>query len=521
MPDSNKRVVVFVHGWSVHNTSTYGEFPARLRAEARGRRGIELEIKNIWLSKYVSFRDEVRVRDISQAFEAAVRRELANDIAGNRRVICITHSTGGPVIRDWWDRFYVRKGKARACPMSHLIMLAPANFGSALAQLGKSRLGRIKSWFQGVEPGSGVLDWLELGSPESWDLNQRWFDYPDTTSGRRPVFPFVLTGQQIDRNLYDHVNSYTGEIGSDGVVRVAAANLNARYVQLVQNDPKEIPGPGRPDYQAPGFKGPIGAKIRQTYRTAFGLIEGRSHSGNDMGILKSVGKDSKPHPTVEAVLDCICVGDGQGYQKLCDKFDRLTENVQKKEYLEHIDVKFMPDRFFIHDPHSMIIFRIRDDRGFVVTDFDLKYTARTKDRHGKPISSPNHLPRDFMQDRQRNHRDHGMLTFFLNYAMMIGCPRIPDDKNPEKTIRAMREKSDGLGFEINHHSTSGIVHHLDVSLPATARQLRELIKPNQTTMIDITLRRMIREGVFRLEKWTENTKPVDFKDDPDGSVIDL
>ena len=48
--------------------------------------------------------------------------------------------------------------------MSHLIMLAPANYGSALAQLGKQRLSRIKSWFEGVEPGQGVLDWLELGS---------------------------------------------------------------------------------------------------------------------------------------------------------------------------------------------------------------------------------------------------------------------------------------------------------------------------------------------------------------------
>eukprot|EP01031_Cornospumella_fuschlensis_P043536 gene43536-53229_t len=43
-------------------------------------------------------------------------------------------------------------------------MLAPANFGSALAQLGKGRVGRLKAWFSGVEPGQGVLDWLELGS---------------------------------------------------------------------------------------------------------------------------------------------------------------------------------------------------------------------------------------------------------------------------------------------------------------------------------------------------------------------
>jgi len=38
----------------------------------------------------------------------------------------------------------------------------------------------------------------------------------------------------IDRKLYDHLNSYTGEKGSDGVVRAAAANLNFGLVELKQ-----------------------------------------------------------------------------------------------------------------------------------------------------------------------------------------------------------------------------------------------------------------------------------------------
>jgi hypothetical protein len=75
--------------------------------------------------------------------------------------------------RELGQRFYA-VSKDRVCPMSHLIMLAPANFGSALAQLGKSRISRLKTWFEGVEPGTGVLDWLELGSPEAWKLNRAW-----------------------------------------------------------------------------------------------------------------------------------------------------------------------------------------------------------------------------------------------------------------------------------------------------------------------------------------------------------
>jgi hypothetical protein len=93
-------------------------------------------------------------------------------LGGAGRFSFITRSTGGPVVHEWFDRFYARKHKT--CPMSHLVMLAPANFGSALAQLGKGRLGRIESWFGGAEPGQGVLDWLELGSAPAFELNRTW-----------------------------------------------------------------------------------------------------------------------------------------------------------------------------------------------------------------------------------------------------------------------------------------------------------------------------------------------------------
>jgi hypothetical protein len=92
----------------------------------------------------VSFHDEVRLPDISRAFQAAVTNQLADLIAAGGRIICITHSTGGP---------------SPQCPLSRLIMLAPANFGSALAKLGKGTISRLASWAGGVEPGQGVLDW--------------------------------------------------------------------------------------------------------------------------------------------------------------------------------------------------------------------------------------------------------------------------------------------------------------------------------------------------------------------------
>ena len=269
---SRKVVVVFVHGWGVTSTKTYGQLPDRLRDEARAG-GLKLEMKDVFLGRYISFHDEVRLEDIARAFESAVREQIADSLKRGRRFVCITHSTGGPVIRDWWHRFYGSVRGSGVCPMSHLIMLAPANFGSALAQLGKRRIGRLKSWFGGVEPGQGVLDWLELGSEGIWNLNRPWISSSGRQISTNGIFPFVLTGQSIDRAFYDHLNTYTGEAGSDGVIRVAAANLNSNYIRLIQEKPKLTAGK-KPCCEAPKLRL---RKFETAPESAFCVLPGRSH----------------------------------------------------------------------------------------------------------------------------------------------------------------------------------------------------------------------------------------------------
>jgi hypothetical protein len=208
-------LIVFVHGWSVTNTDTYGGLPSALVKNAPPN--ISIEVEHLYLGKYVSFSNEVNVDDIARGMQNAVNTEILPKLAKGERFACITHSTGGPVVRKWIDVFF--KGKLDKCPLQRLVMLAPANHGSALAQLGKGRLSRMKFFAEGVQPGTGVLNWLELGSDQSWDLNLSWLDYSCLDAG---LYSFVLTGQSIDRNFYDNLNSYTDEEGSDGVVRAAA-----------------------------------------------------------------------------------------------------------------------------------------------------------------------------------------------------------------------------------------------------------------------------------------------------------
>jgi hypothetical protein len=500
-----KKLVVFIHGWSVRSTDTYGKLPERLIAEAANA-GVDLDVQHVYLGKYVSFRDEVRLEDISRALEAALENEpgIQKAVKAGRRIVVITHSTGGPVARDWWRRFYV--AQKRECPMSHLIMLAPANFGSALATLGKSTVSRLKSWFNGVEPGQGVLDWLELGSPEAWNLNESWVTQKPSWYGDSRVYPFVLTGQSIDRALYDHLNSYTDEVGGDGVVRVAAANLNATYVQLVQEFDEE-------EFK----KGNWGAttlevKTRKTApRTALAVLPGLSHSGDEMGILRSVKlRDTgklKPHPTVTAILKCVAVHDEAAYDDLCDEFDALTAKTQADERVEKVESLFIFEREFKNPVTSQLIVRVHDENGYQLDDFDFLLTSWRPDDPNPElrVPSPDLLPPGFFLDRQRNKRARGTVTYFLNHDIMQKAPALGVRVQPRPAPDPESKKPSDY-----------FVHYVKAELAARTNTLLDFVRPNATLMLDIVLQRIVRSGVFQL---TTDLRPKDFTRDGPGDVL--
>ena len=79
MADTYPRLIVFVHGWSVTHTDTYGGLPDRLVAEGQAA-GLQLVVKQVYLGRYISFHDEVRLQDISRAFQDAVQRELSDAV---------------------------------------------------------------------------------------------------------------------------------------------------------------------------------------------------------------------------------------------------------------------------------------------------------------------------------------------------------------------------------------------------------------------------------------------------------
>jgi hypothetical protein len=464
-------IVVFIHGWSVRHTDTYGGLP-RYAAAQRGADGRPIEVANVFLGRYLSFVDAVTLEDLVRALDQALADALGRDIRAGRRFACITHSTGGPVVRAWIDRYH--RKHPDTCPLSHLIMLAPANHGSALAQLGKGRLSRLKSFVQGVQPGERILDWLELGSAEAWSLNESWLDFDGVPGG---VFPFVLTGQTIDRTFYDALNSYTDEMGSDGVVRVASANLNYGFLELVQQPDGEL-------------------QTRRIWRakpTAFGVLPRVAHSGDDLGILRSVsGAGYRPprivsglglpraHPTAEWVMRCLRVRSATEYGEVTEALSGVTAETQANERVEKHRSLFW-ERVYRNDRCLQVIVRLRDHQGHELADYDLYLTAG-------PRYSEQELPAGFFVDRQRNRRHPARLTYYLNWDVL------------ESGLNEARLQG-RFGFRIQARpaeTSTAVVYFRTLDFRSDLLALKRALRPNETLMLDIELNRQVDVAVFRL-----------------------
>jgi hypothetical protein len=473
--------LVFVHGWSVTNTSTYGLLPQRLQAQAASA-GIALAVADIWLSEYVSFDDVVTMADVVRGFDRALRDLHLQDAS----FVCITHSTGGPVVREWLRAQRERPHAFSTIRLTHLMMLAPANFGSALAQLGKSVLSRLHAWAGGVEPGQRILDWLELGSSESLSLNLDHIHGDD--AAERDQFLFVLTGDRPDRSLYDHINSYTGEDGSDGVVRIAAANLNARHAVLAR--------------QGSGTDATLAINATVAPRTAFKLIPGAAHSGLEQGVMAAA-----PQATVDALLRCLQVRDVAGYRQLCDVFD--AENAQRDASpVEKEPVGPFSPRIHIHDPRSMLVVRLTDEAGEPLLGARLLFEAGTP-------PNPDWMPQGFMLDRQANSRQGHVITFFLNHGLLAGTGRVADPDNSRRTLRSAMDGHRPYSATIEPADLTGLVHHA-IASSAASDDLLLILAPHQTTVLDVVLPRQVREGVFRL---TQKREPEDFSHPVAGDII--
>jgi hypothetical protein len=146
----------------------------------------------------------------------------------------------------------------------------------------------------------------------------------------------------------------------------------------------------------------------------------------------------------------------------------------------------------------MVVFRLRNDRGESLSDYDLILTAG-------PNYSPDDLPTDFFVDRQRNSRNPGQLTYYLNYDAL--------DK--------LRRGGEGrIGFKINARPTGGLAFYQVAEFQSDTGGVRQFFRPNEITMVEIVLTRKIDARVFRLtENLPQGDKGEEIAKQPTGTLI--
>ena len=206
-----------------------------------------------------------------------------------------------------------------------------------------------------------------------------------------------------------------------------------------------------------------------------------------------------------AILRCLTVNSATDYEQVCTEFEALTKKTQEDEQIERHGKILLPDTFTIHDRHTMVVVRVTDDHGHALDEFDLLLLGEG--------SSPDRLPPGFFADRQRNKRNRGTLTYFLNHDVMIDGPAVEVDGD---VLRPALPGASELGFRVEPRPEEGFVHYLSAELAAQKSTLDDFLRPNETMLLDIVMRRVVRGGTFTL---TRDRKAADFTKVPPGDPI--
>ncbi|WP_339747874.1 hypothetical protein [uncultured Maricaulis sp.] len=351
--------VLLIHGWSAPDKSMaeVGHF-----LTAHG-----YQIADLFLGGYPSMSDDVRVEDSARRMQAVIT-EMQSDGRLPARFHLIVHSTGALVARRWLADIYPEGGG----PVDNLLMLAPANFGSPLATLGRSLLTRvIKGWNRGFQTGTEFLHALELGSHLQQDIALIDRLSPDgetkspfSASGTRP---FVIVGAcQIPGT------QILGEEAWDGTVRIASANIDPQGLTVDFTDgsltePKLTPWTRRgPD------------------NTPFAVLPDRHH----LTVLRpdpdrSESKDPATAGRLsQLILDALAVNTPAGYERVatqwtavCDETRRLAQDGEEADALrERILGRASADKSRFNEFYQIVVDAV-DDSGLPVTDYQVWLTA--------------------------------------------------------------------------------------------------------------------------------------------------
>lgn len=454
------RPLVILHGWSDDGQS----FDALARHLAARLTGFDIELVSI--GDYLSMHDDVRFDDLQAAMERAWSERGLPRTPGSADAI--VHSTGGLVIRDWLDRNFAPDKS----PIKHLVMLAPANFGSPLAHKGRSFIGRTAKGFFSRKPnqplfntGTHILQGLELASPYSFDLAMR----DRFGSGKGRYAPGrVLCTVLMGNTGYSGIRAIANETGGDGTVRTSTANLECAHLTIRFES--------RPDPEDPSRWRSVPKPIKlapSQGRTAFRLLDKVDHSSIT---LNGKVKANKPEMAVLDLIEQALTVDDAGFAAFCDRCDEETAALTRQP----------GGRKGSAAMQNMVV-RVRDDFGVPVEDYLLEFYDIRK-RDGGALAKAIHegaINKVHLYRSDPSYRSLYIDTAALRHALTKGDTRF----GLSITATPVLDDRQPVGFQ-----TFGDEDILDLSLDAA--QAEALFQPHRTLLVDLELPRVQSPDVF-------------------------
>lgn len=475
--------ILILHGWS-DNYESFKPLKDWLRAQG-------YQADQVFFGDYESMQDDVTFDDLADGLQSRFE-EMVKEGKILRldpfSLDVVVHSTGGLVVRHWLHHYLedICNGDVEKCPIRHLIMLAPANFGSRLAQEGQSGLAKLfKGGVQhGFQTGRAILQGLELGSPITWQIaGQDLFGEQKIYRSIKDQGPFlfVFSGTATYGELKGFVAPGANEDGSDGTVRAASASLNSiKIVVNCYNQPK--PNVDRGNYD------PI----------AFALVSGKNHT-------EIVPRDAgKAHPTFEKIKQCLSVNKDQEYEGLRLQFEADNKAFYDGEKGKEDDQRVHRyQQFLVHVSDDMqnevddyrIDFHVVD-KNIAGSSWDAK-DLRTLDALKKYQKETQFLQQKVIADVEKHSGNPSYRTFFVNLDKLEELQRDLRGNFPGAYV-GMNIDAIGPTKDLTYDTDKLRYLPVDGEIPDGQGQKVTFFKENTSTLVEIEVQRMPGPGVMKL-----------------------
>jgi len=440
----DKRPLLILHGWS-GSSGDLSTLSSILKESG-------FNVVDIWLADYLSMNDEITIQDLGQAMGKALEKN--NIPIAPKSFDVIVHSTGGLVIRQFLIHYFY--GKPQDCPIMHLLMLAPANFGSPLAHLGNSMVGKLRlgwDWKHFMQTGTKILDALELASPISWQIAERDLFNPENR---------IFTPDNLFTTILIGSDSYSGlagiihDNGSDGTVFVSTANLNASYIKLAFNATEGYTAEEQPCCYKP---------------IAFGVVYGKNHGS-------IINPDKNDTDFINLLVKSLSIETTDEYNQHISQLQQLTKEIFAKGQADS-DEK---NQKKYHEYQHMVV-RVHDQFGERIEDYYLEF-FQLDDKEDKVIQK---IQTEILEKVRPYSKDPSYRSFLFDITDMKK-QILGEGKRVDMSMCAAN-----LSDNISYYDPEDY-------LTVVSETDETLLKPDTTLFVDIELPRIQADQVFKFTK---------------------